>query len=469
MKEKNISENKVKIYFHGASGEVTGSNYLLELEAGDGKKTKVLIDCGLYQGGKVCEDKNREPFPYDPASLDAVIVTHAHLDHIGRVPKLKKDGFKGKIYSTYPTKDFANLMLTDSLGVLTKEAAREGLELIYEEKDVQAAMAAWEAKEYEDGFTIGGLSFLLRDAGHILGSAIVEVKLAENADSKKIVFSGDLGNSPEPLLRETSRVKDANYLIIESTYGDRLHEDRAESDLKLERMIEDIVVKNGVLMIPAFSLERTQKILFQINNLIENGRIPKIPVFLDSPLSIKATMVYKGYSKYYNNDVKEIMLEDDDLFSFTGLVQTLETEESKSIANKPSPKIIIAGSGMLNGGRILHHAKKYLPDKNNVLLLVSYQAAGSLGRQLQEGAKAVSIMGETVPVLAKVAEMGGYSSHADANGLFSFVDHSADTLLKIFVAHGELKAGSFFAQRLKDYAGLDATVVKSGDCFEVEL
>lgn len=449
---------------------MTGSNYLLDGEFA-GRKNRLLVDCGFFQGSKISEEKNNKPFPYDLSSINAVAVTHAHLDHIGRIPKLVKDGFRGKIFSTPPTYDFAKLMLIDSLGVLEKEAKKNGnRETIYSEEDVNAAIKLWEKADYGEMFSVGDFNVVLRNAGHILGSAMIEVNsVDEGGSAQKIVFSGDLGNSPEPLLRDTEKISEADFLVVESTYGDLSHEDTKEMDIKLERIIESVIRHNGVLMIPAFSLERTQKVLFQINNLVENGRIPKVAIFLDSPLSIQATRIYKNYSDYYNNEAKEIMLAGDDLFNFAGLKQTLTTEESKKIASVPPPKIIIAGSGMCNGGRILHHLRQYLPGKENTLLLVSYQAAGSLGRQLKDGAKTVNIMGEKVPVGARVEKIEGYSSHIDMDKIFEFVGNSADTLKRVFVAHGELKASFFLTQRLRDYMGVDAIVPKFGKSYPLEV
>lgn len=469
MKETKEHKNLAKLHFFGGVGEVTGSNYMLEANIGN-KTTRLLVDCGLFQGVKVAEEKNNENFPYDPETIDAVVVTHAHLDHIGRIPKLVKQGFGGKIYSTAPTKDFARLMLLDSLGVLEKEAKRNGkTEPIYSENDIKLAMNQWEAKNYKEIFSIGGLNICFKDAGHILGSAIIEVSIAEAAKPKKLVFSGDLGNSPEPLLNPTEFTQDANFMVIESTYGNRFHENYSESYLKLERIIEETVKNKGVLMIPAFSLERTQRLLFHINELVENGRIPKIQIYLDSPLSISATGVYRNYINLYNNEARNEILSGDDLFNFPGLKLTLSTDESKAISKVASPKVIIAGAGMCNGGRILHHLKNYLPRKNNTLLLVSYQAAGSLGRLLEEGARLVKIMGEDVIVDAKIEKIGGYSSHADLNGLLTFVGKSSDYLEKVFVSHGEPKSSLFFVQRIKDYLGIDAVAPETGDIFEIEI
>lgn len=469
MKEKKEPKNSAKIHFFGGAGEVTGSNYMMELD-GAGQTTRLLVDCGLFQGSKVGEEKNTEPFPYKPDSINAVIVTHAHLDHIGRIPRLVKEGFKGKIYSTAPTKDFAKLMLIDSLGVLEKEAKRGGKsEPIYREEDVEQAMSRWESKNYHEPFAAGSLNILFKDAGHILGSAVTEITRKGAAEPKKLVFSGDLGNSPEPLLNPTEAVIDASYMVVESTYGDRLHEKYSESDLKLERMIEETVKNKAVLMIPAFSLERTQRLLFQMNELAENGRIPKIPIFLDSPLSIGATGVYKNYVNFYSNEARSEVLKGDDLFNFPGLKLTLKTEESKAISDIAPPKVIIAGAGMCNGGRILHHLKNYLSGKNNTLMLVSYQAAGSLGRLLQDGARLVKIIGDEVAVEAKVEKIGGYSSHADLNGLLEFVGRSADSLERVFVSHGEPKSSLFFTQRIRDYLGVEAVAPQIGESFEIDL
>lgn len=462
-----MSQNKLKFNFYGAAQEVTGSNNLLEAEIG-GKKTKLLVDCGLFQGSKINDERNDKPFPYNPQDIDALVVTHAHLDHIGRIPKLVKNGFRGKIFSTLPTRDLSQIMLIDSLGVLRKQLGNnQSRELIYTDEDVEKAMSQWVKVEYHEEFSIGGLKINLKEAGHILGSAMVEVAANGNSDGRarpvKIVFSGDLGDSPAPLLNDAEKITDADFLIIESTYGNKNSEGRAETELKLERAIEDTMFRNGVLMIPAFSLERTQKILFQINNLAEGGRIPRVPIFLDSPLSIKATEIYKKNSRYYGESAKELLLSGDDVFNFPGLKTTLATEESREINNIPSPKIIIAGSGMCNGGRILHHLKQYLGDSKNTLLIVSFQVAGSLGRRLSEGEKVVKIFGENIFVEADVRKIEGYSAHSDGDDLYNFVKNSADTLKKVFVNHGEPEASLFLVQKIRDCLGLDAVAPKFGD------
>lgn len=455
--------NVVSISFYGGTESVTGANFLLE--GGDSQRVRVLVDCGLHQGCKVCDDQNRLRFPYDPVSIDVLFVTHAHLDHIGRIPKLVRDGFKGVIYSTPPTKDIANLSLIDSLGVMEKEAKYDNQPMFYEEADVKKAMSLWQTAEYHEPVQVGDFEVVLRDAGHILGSSMVEFMYR----GKKIVFTGDLGNSPMPLLKDTEQISDANYMIMESVYGDRNHENRDERKVELKRIIKDTMKAGGTLMVPAFSIERTQELLFEIENMMEAGEIPEVPVFLDSPLAIGITAVYKKHKKYLNKNVNSIDTNGDGIFKFKHLRYTKETSESKAINGVQSRKIIIAGSGMSNGGRILHHEKRYLPDPKSTLLLAGYQAAGSLGRMIQDGAKTVNIMGETVVVNAKIEQIGGYSAHKDSDELLEFVAHTADTLKKVFVVMGEPKSSMFLTQRIRDYLGVDAVAPSIGSTFEIDV
>ncbi len=449
---------------------MTGSCALLESAT-----TKILIDCGLFQGSRFAEERNSDSFLFDPKKIDAVLITHAHLDHIGRIPKLVRDGFSKKIFSTGGTRDLSHLMLSDSLGVMRKEAKKGGGKIIYEESEVEQAMNHWEGINYHQSFKIGDFGINFKDAGHILGSAIIEIIYPSTSldftlgTSKKIIFTGDLGNSPEPLLRATEPIKNANYLIMETTYGDREHEGKAERKLKLERVIEDTINAAGVLMIPAFSLERTQELLFELNDLIENKRVPFVPVFVDSPLAIAAVDIYKNYGDYYNKEAKYIMNSGDDLFKFPGLRFTKTTEESKEINDVPPPKVIIAGSGMSTGGRIIHHERRYLQDPKSALLLISYQAPGSLGRQLEDGAREVNILGETIPVRAAVQTLRGYSAHPDKNGLFKIVEDNYETLEKVFAVQSEPKSVLYFVQTVRDHLGLDIVAPKYGDSFELEV
>jgi len=442
---------------------VTGSNFLLAESKPDGQK--FLIDCGLIQGTKKDEEKNHDPFPYDPKAISALFITHAHLDHIGRIPKLVKDGFRGPIYSTPPTRDIAHISLKDSLGFLERDAEDGKQELLFTEADIKQAMSQWKVFGYHEPIVLGDFTVVFRDSGHILGSAMVEF----NYQGKKIVFSGDLGNSPSPLLPDTEAITDADYLIIESVYGDRNHEDRSERRQRLEDVIEETMRRGGTLMIPAFSIERTQELLYEIENMMENSRIPLVPVFLDSPMAIAVTKVYRDYPEYFNKDANEIRRLGDGLFHFPQLHITLTSNESKAILETTPRKIIIAGSGMSNGGRIIHHEKNYLPDTKSTLLLAGYQGLGTLGRVIQDGTNPVKILGESVPVRAHLENIRGYSAHKDSDHLLEFVKGTADTVKKVFVCMGELKSSLFLTQRIRDYLGVEAVVPKAGETIEIKI
>ncbi|MDQ5890059.1 MAG: metallo-beta-lactamase family protein [Patescibacteria group bacterium] len=456
---KNIS-----ITFHGGAGSVTGSNFLLEGEA-DGKDFQFLIDCGLMQGSKVCDEFNYQSFPYETSKIDALFVTHGHLDHVGRIGKLIKDGFTGPIYSTSPTRDIAELIMLDSLGVMEKEQLDTKIPPLYTEDDVAQAMAQWRTFNYHEPLKIGEIQVVFRDAGHILGSSMIEFTI----NDRKLLFTGDLGNSPAPLLQPTEKITDIDYLVTESVYGDRNHEQLEDRRLLLRQTIKDTIKAGGTLMIPAFSVERTQELLFEIENMMEDSEIPLVPVFLDSPLAIAVTKVYEKHKNLFNKEVRSIMNDGDGIFRFPQLQFTKTTDQSKAIINAASQKIVIAGSGMSNGGRILHHEKNYLPDKNSTLLLAGYQAHGSMGRFLEDGAKKVRILGHDVAVRAKIVKISGYSAHKDADDLVDFIADSADTLKKVFCVLGEPKSSMFLAQRVRDYLGLNAVVPEAGQTIKIDI
>lgn len=442
---------------------VTGVNYGLETEGVDGKTVKILVDCGLQQGGNFAEKKNFEPFPYDAAEVDFVLITHAHIDHIGLLPKLFKAGFRGKIYSSLPTHDFAELMLLDSEHILFREAEREGKDPLYTAADITAMMKYWEGVNYHQILDLNGVKAEFYNAGHILGSAFIKV----SAEGKTIIFSGDLGNSPAPIIKSTEEIPEADYCLIESTYGDRVHENMDRRREELEDAIEEVARSRGTLMIPAFAMERTQQLLFELNELIENGRIPKITVYIDSPLAIHLTEIYKKYRGQFTDEVKEMIKGGDDILDFPGLHFTLTTEESKTINEAPSPKIVIAGSGMSHGGRILHHEMRYLKDPKSMILFVGYQGKGSLGRQILEGAKKVRIMGEEVPVKAKIRVISGYSAHADQPRLLDWIRPIRMNLKKVFVVQGEDGASEALAQKIKDELAVHTEIPKTNDIYEL--
>lgn len=443
----------MKLSFHGGAREVTGACYLLE-----SARTKILIDCGLFQGCDECADLNFAEFRFDPRKIDAVLVTHAHVDHIGRIPKLVREGFPGKIYSTAPTKDLARLLLEDALSISSREKKQ-----LYGEKDLEKAFSRWEAVPYDKPLELRDLGVRFMNAGHILGSALIEIQV----EGKHLLFTGDLGNVPSVLVPPPARLSNLEYLAIESTYGNREHEAPEERILRLERAIEDVTSRGGTLMIPAFATERTQDILYLLNEMLLFRRIPEIPVFVDSPLAIKATRVFEQYVSHYKEEIRELYLKHPNLFKFKKLRFTESVEESKAINDVRPPKVVIAGSGMMHGGRILHHARRYLSDPKSILLFTGYQAAGSIGRRLIDGAKVIKIFGEDVPVKAEVRKINGFSAHADNPQLYSFVEFNKDTLKKVFVVQGEEAQALHFMQEVKDRLGIPAEAPKLYDEFEI--
>ncbi len=451
-------DKKAKVTFYGGTGSVTGANFLLEV---DGKK--ILVDCGLTQGTKLADDINWEPFQYNPSEIDILFITHSHVDHVGRIPKLISEGFRGKIYSTKPTKALSVPMLEDTTGILSKNVV-SGLDKIYTAENLRLTFSLWEGFDYHEKINITpNVEVSMLNAGHILGSAMIMFTY----NGKKILFTGDLGNSPSPILPDTEKVTDVDYVIMESVYGDRNHESRDDRRKFLEEIIEDNYKRKGTLIIPTFSLERSQELLFELNALVEGNRIPVMPIFLDSPLAIRLTDVFKQYKDCLNDNAKHAMKSDKYLFDFPGLHSTLKSEESRMIGNVPNPKIVIAGSGMSTGGRVVHHERHYLPDPNNTLLLLGYQAVGSPGRLIQEGIKTVRISGEDVIVKAHVVTINGYSGHKDSDGLLNFVSDMQNSVKKVFVVMGEPKSSMFLVQKLRDNLAIDAYAPEQGTSVEL--
>lgn len=447
--------------FHGGAGTVTGAHFLFET---GGKK--ILIDCGLLQGGRYGKDENYEDFPYDPASIDTLIVTHAHADHIGRVPKLVKDGFTGTIYSTPATRDLSAVMFDDAVNILGREAAERGVAPLYESEHVAAALALWQTHEYHEHFSLGDdMTARFLDAGHVLGSAMV----AFERDGVVFVASGDLGNSPAPLLRDTEAITNAHYLLMESVYGDRVHEKRDDREALLRDILRETFEKKRTLLIPAFAMQRTQILLYQINTLVESGAVPEMPVYLDSPLASRVTDVYRTYTHLYNDTIQEAMRAGDDIFEFPSFTIVDDSKESHALLSAPAPKVIIAGSGMSVGGRVLTHEKRLLGDKNTTILFVGYQGVGTLGRRIQDGAPTVTINNKKVRVRARRETIRGFSAHKDRDGLVDFVADTAGTVREVFVAMGEPKASLFLVQRLRDFLGVSARAPEAGERVVMEL
>ena len=452
---------KIKLTFCGGVGTVTGANFLLETD-----KKKILVDCGLIQGTDFAEETNRAPFVYDPATIDYLIITHAHLDHIGRVPKIVKDGFTGKILSTPATASLTKVMLDDAVKVLNDEARHKGVLPLYDQVDADKAMSLWLTSPYHETYKIDDeISVVFKDSGHILGSAMVEISYG----SKKIVLTGDLGNSPSLLLRDTEVVDNAEYLVMESVYGDRNHEKPDERRLKLYNILKGAIDKKKTILMPAFSLERTQAMLYELNGFFEKYDMPSVPVFLDSPLALRVTDIYRNYTEDFNDWAKKEIFSGDDIFNFPRLKLTRKFEESMDIEKIPGSKIIIAGSGMSNGGRILRHEKHFLPSSNTLVVLIGYQAVGTLGRQIQDGAQEVQIDGDKLTVRAKVEVINGYSSHKDSDHLVEFVNNDQKVAEKVFVVMGEPKSSLFLVQRLRDELDVDAIHPNLNDSFDLDF
>ena len=458
------NNDKIKIYFYGAAKEVEGSCFLIEY-----KNEKILIDCGIHRD--IRSEVNYQPLPFNASEIKAIILTHAHIDHSGLAPVIYKNGFRGKIYATPPTVDCCALLWEDAYNLMKDASEKQGLPMLYSEEDMNETLKLFSPQKYYQEVKISPkISFIFYNAGHILGSAIVLLKIKKSDEKEvKILFSGDLGNDFNILLPPTDVISnEADYCLIESTYGNKLHEDAAIRRELLEDTIEEVIHNRGVLMIPILALERTQEILVELNELVVHHRIPTVPIFLDSPLANKLTDVYQKYLDYIKIEAFKFVGNGKGLFNFPGLTFTLTTDESKAINAVPPPKVILAGSGSSEGGRILHHEKRYLPDPYSTLLIVSYQAKNSLGRKLLEGAKQVEIHNEIINVNCKIKQITGYSAHADQAMLLNWLRALRFRLKKLFVVHGEEEAANTLAQKAKDEFGIVAEVPNYGDCFELE-
>lgn len=467
----------MNITFYGAAREVTGSCSLLQA-AGQ----KILIDCGMFQGSDFNEGKNSDPLAFNSSELDAVLVTHAHLDHTGRLPILVQGGFAGNFYATPATVELTQLILEDAYSVMEYNNRKYGSPILYDLNDVDKVMEQFVPVEYGTPLVIeldpllssplkGGVNAIFtpfkegrgevlvtfHDAGHIFGSAFIEIQ----AEGKRVVFSGDVGNVDVPILRDTALLPSSlDVLICESTYGDRLHESSTERLTLLETVITQAIKRGGTLMIPSFSLERTQELLFILNDLIDHQRrLPRVPIYLDSPLAINATKVYRKFTRYYDSEARDWLLAGDDLFQFPGLTETLSKEDSKKINATSGPKIIIAGAGMMNGGRIVHHALRYLSDVRNTILFIGYQAHNTLGRQIFDRQPVVNVMGERVAVKCQIQAIGAFSAHGDQNKLVNWINSGVTPPKKVFLNHGEPAASEALAKRLTKEFKIKTTIV----------
>lgn len=443
----------MKITFHGAAREVTGSRHLIEV---NGKR--ILLDCGLFQGHrKEANVKNKEEFT-DASKIDLVILSHAHIDHSGGLPYLVKQGYKGSIISTEATKDLCSYMLMDSAFIqereveyMNKHNIEDPIEPLYDSEDAAQAISQFKSIDYHTRTELfEGIHLTFKNAGHILGAAMIYLEILDQEDGKMktLSFTGDLGRKESTLLKNPDRIDSTDYLLMESTYGNRFHKWIKEVDDHMADLINETVAKGGRIIIPAFALERTQEIVYHINNLQKNGRIPNLPVFVDSPLAVNVTEVFKKHINCYNQDtVDEFLKENKDPFGFERLTYIHDVADSKKLNDKKGPMIIISASGMCEFGRIVHHLKNNIEDPRNLVLIVGYQAEHTLGRKLVNKEQQVKIFGEMKRVKARVEVLDAFSGHADRSDLIDFVSHVQD-VKKIFLVHGEESQGLTFSQIL---------------------
>lgn len=445
----------MKITFHGAAREVTGSCYLIETN-----RTRVLVDCGMFQGSAFADAKNFRDFGFDPSTIDAVMVTHAHLDHVGRLPKLQRHGFRGVIYATPPTRRLTQIVLEDAEQIMEEDFKRSYRPKLYEEADVDHVVEKFIELDYSRSVSLNDLSFRFRDAGHIFGSAFVEI---EERGGPRIVFSGDVGNRNVPILRPTAQIAECDAIVVESTYGNRLHEDESTRESRLREVIQQTVKNKGVLIIPAFAIERTQEVLYELNHLVENRLIPAIDIYLDSPMAIKVMQVINQYPQYYDKNALRLVSMGDDMFSFPGLHVSKTREDSKAINEATKPKVIIAGAGMMNGGRIRHHLVRYLSDPRSTVLIIGYQASGTLGRQLYTGERVVDVLEQRVEVKARITSIGAYSAHADQKKLVEWIQAAKSKPSAVYCTHGEEDASAALASRVTEELGIQTHVPRFED------
>jgi len=462
-----------QLTFLGANGTVTGSRFLLDAE-----KIKLLIDCGLFQGLKQDRLKNWEPFPIPPAEIDRVLLTHAHLDHSGYLPRFTKQGFTGKVHCTWSTFDLCKIMLRDS-GHLQEEDAywanknkfskHEPALPLYTVEDAENSLKYFDPVFYgQDLFVTDSLRVEFRDAGHILGSAFVDIKNTSNQRVRKILFSGDLGRPSRPILRDPVQIFEVDYLVLESTYGDRLHDPKPPEE-ELARVINESVKRGGSLVIPSFAVGRTQELLFCIRELEEQGKIPSLPVFVDSPMAIDTTMIFEKRKGDYNLEAKVLELEGKNILKTRQIKFCRSTEESKQLDEQKIPGIIISASGMVEGGRILHHLAHRLPHPQNTVLFIGFQAAGTRGRTIVEGKPTVKIHGQQIPIRAKIENISGFSAHADYNEILAWLMGFNRPPLKTFIVHGEPEAAEALAEKIKNRFGWDVIIPKFKESFEIDF
>lgn len=441
----------IKLTSYGASEEVTGSCHLLNIDG-----YRILVDCGMWQGNWENYSKNWDNFLFSPQELDAVILTHAHLDHCGRLPKLYAGGYNGPIFATPATIDLAKIVLEDSYFIMDEKAFRKKLPRLYKQTDLNKTLKSFVPLNYhQEQKLTPDISVKLYNAAHILGAATVAIK----AGTKTIAFSGDIGSQDMPLVKDIDVIADADYLICEGTYGDRIHHDKKTRDQKLLQAVQRTALNKSTLLITIFAVERTQDVLEVLNNYYEKHLDFSIPVFLDSPMAAQATKIYKKYLDLLNPETQNTLRRDRDIFDFPHLKITNQIRQSKMINRVPNPKIILAGSGMMEGGRMIHHLAQYISDRNNQILFMGYQVPGTLGHHILNGSFDFDYFGQKIPIKAATDQIDGFSAHADQESLLRWIK-TFKKLKKIFLVHGDKPNLEKFAIIINKDIGLEANVQK---------
>lgn len=466
----------MKITFHGAAHTTTGSMHLIEA---NGKR--ILLDCGLYQGRrKEAFEKNRN-LPIDPKTIDYVILSHAHIDHSGNLPQLVRQGFRGRVFARQATVELCDILLRDScflqkrdLEYVNKKRRRDGKNLfepLYDESDVDILMQLFVPIHLHAPREIApGITLEFFNAGHILGSALVQLDIrSQQGRRHRLLFSGDLGQPDQPILRHFEYPSGADILLIESTYADKLHPPADDVEAKIEGLLKHIDRHNSKLIIPAFSVGRTQQIIWYLNRILARGKFPReVKLFIDSPLSQKATKIYAQHREVYNAEARRMIASGKDPLNFPGMTYIASPEESKALNEQPGPMIIIAASGMCEGGRIVHHLKNSLTDENNVVLIVGYQAENTLGRRIVEKRNPLKMLGEEIELKAQVEVINALSAHADKNGLVDWLDEIKDNVRHAFAVHGETEKVTAMAELLKEHGIANAHAPHPGETFTID-
>ena len=463
----------MKIHFHGATGDVTGSAYHVVT-----RDASVLVDCGMFQGRKEEKAKNRRKAKLEGGRLDAVVLSHGHLDHVGRLPLLTRNGYKGPVYATRPTIDLATLILRDTSRLQDQELKRENskrvragqppLEPLFEEKDIRALKPLVRVLAYEERQEIApGISVRLVDAGHVIGSSSVELTVEEKGTKKVIVFSGDLGSRGAPLLNDSVPFEEADAVIMESTYGDRNHRSLKDTAIEGRKIIAKAIDQKAKILVPVFAVGRTQLLLYLLAGAFQRGTLPKFPIYLDSPMAVEATKIYQRNDELFDLEAKQMVRTGELRRNLDGAIPCPKPGDSQALNAVKGPCLIMAGSGMCNGGRILHHLRHNLPIKSTAVLMVGFQSGGTLGRQLVDGAKTVRIFGQEIPVNASIHTMGGFSAHADQRGLIEWFDTVAPAKPRLIITHGEDSARKALSKLIYQKHRIRAECPELGDTIEI--